>query len=170
MAESKSGGGSSATAEREKAQSKTDQALKDERSGGQSTKEEKKFGVERDKGGNAKPLPYPEHEPLDSVTYRDPRPLDWPQKADRRVFIGQVHQASPSDDPNDRPEGDYIYAEGIDDKDELEISGEKVEDAQVFAGAGQLVMIINGTAYNLGGLGGGVAADLRSGLLLNSNS
>lgn len=141
-----SGSGSSATATREK--------------------DEKRFGVERDKDGNAQPLEYPETEVKDSITYRDPRPLDWPQKANRSVFVGAVHQVDPDKDPK----GDYVDNAGLLDQDELELGGTPVEDAQVIAGGGQLTVIINGEAFVLGGLGGGLQADLAKGLQLNANS
>lgn len=158
MADSKSSGGASATQDR---QDKTDAALKNERdsNGGD------------DRYGGSEPLPYPDHEPLDEVTYRDPRPHDWPVKADRSVFIGVVHKADPDPDADD-PKGDYIYANqlDLDDEDEIKISGTKVEHAQVFAGSGQLRLVINGDMYDLGALGGGISADLQKALQLNANS
>lgn len=160
MAESKTGGGSSATQERK--QEKTDTALKQERG--------KDVG---DRYGGDEPLPYPEHEPLDTVTYKDPRPLDWPQKADRSVFIGVVHSTD-TDPDSDDPKGDYVYANDLDtDKNgdgEIELSGAKVEDAQVLAGGGRLTLIINGDPYDLTALGGGIQADLGKALQLNANS
>jgi hypothetical protein len=152
MAESKSGGGTSATAEK---QQKTDTALKQERG--------KDAG---DRYGGDEPLPYPETEVQDSITYRDPRPLDWPQKADRSVMVGAVHQVDPDDDVS----GDYIDNAGLADQEELEIGGTLVKDAQVVAGGGQLTLIINGEAFVLGGLGGGIQADLARALQLNANS
>ena len=158
MADSKSGGGTSATAEK---QQKTDTALKQERG--------KDVG---DRYGGDEPLDYPTHEPLDTVTYRDPRPLDWPQKADRSVFIGVVHKADPDDE--DDPKGDYVYANQLTDdpKDEgeIELSGEKVNDAQVVAGGGRLTLVINGSVYDLTALGAGIQSDLGKALQLNANS
>lgn len=154
MAEKTSGSsGSGSTATQDKPQS-------------QSKKDEKRFGIERDNDGNVKPLEYPETETQDSITYRDPRPLDWPQKADRSVFVGPVHQVDPDKDVK----GDYVDNAGLLDQDELELGGDVVEDAQVIAGGGQLTLIINGKAFVLGGLGGGIQADLQAALQLNANS
>lgn len=171
MAESKSGGGSSATQDKpqdkpsaatQAKQNKTDTALKQERG---------KAGDER--YGGDEPLPYPEHEPLDTVTYKDPRPLDWPQKADRSVFIGVVHKVDNDPDADD-PKGDYVYANDLDTNDdgdgEIELSGGQVEHAQVVAGGGRLTLIINGDPYDLTALGGGIQADLGKALQLNANS
>ncbi len=166
MAESKSGGGSSATQEK---QQKTDAALKNER-GQSSQKDEARYGIERDSDGNVQTLDYPETEVQDSITYRDPRPIDWPQKADRSVFVGVVHQADPENADDDVTKKGYVDNAGLLDEEELEVGGTLVEDAQVIAGGGQLTLIINGEAFVLGGLGGGIQADLGSALLLNANS
>lgn len=135
-------------------------------SGASATQEKKRYG------GN-EPLDYPKHEPLDTVTYRDPRPLDWPQKADRSVFIGVVHRVDNDPDADD-PKGDYVYANQLTDdpKDEgeIELKGAKVEDAQVVAGGGRLTLIINGDAHDLTALGAGVQSDLQKALQLNANS
>ena len=69
-------------------------------------------GVKDDRYGGDEPLPYPETEVQDSITYRDPRPLDWPQKADRSVMVGAVHQVDPDDDVS----GDYIDNAGLADQ------------------------------------------------------
>ncbi len=165
MAESKSGGGSSAssTATQEK-QSKTDTALKTER--GQQDKDEARYGVERDGDGNVTPLEYPETEVKDSITYVDPRPKDWPQKADRSVFVGAVHQLDPEKDVS----GNYVDNAGLLDQDELELGGTVIEDLQVVAGGGQTNIIINGEVFVGGPLSGALNADLASALLLNANS
>jgi len=163
MAESSTKSGS----EKASAQAKTDNALKDERGRGAS-KDEKAHGIERDNDGNVKPLEYPEHEPLDKVTYRDPRPLDWPQKADRSVFIGAVHSSDPDDDGSEKK--DYVYAGKVREDEELELGGKQVKDAQVVGGSGQITVIADGEAINFGSLTGAVAADLRSALEMNANS
>jgi hypothetical protein len=49
------------------------------------------------------------------------------------------------------------------------VGGTLVEHAQV-AGGGQLVLIINGEAFNLGAIGGGIQSDLQKGLEMNANS
>jgi hypothetical protein len=169
MAESKTSGssGSGASATQEKKQEKTDAALKSERGRGAS-KEEKAHGIERDNDGNVKPLEYPDHEPLDKVTYRDPRPLDWPQKADRSVFIGVVHSSDPDDDGSEKK--GYVYAGQVREDEELELGGKQVKDAQVVGGSGQITVIADGEAINFGSLTGPLAADLRSALEMNSNS
>jgi hypothetical protein len=146
-----SGSGASAT------QEKTDTALKNER------------GKGGERFGGDEPLSYPEHEPLDKVTYRDPRPLDWPQKADRSVFIGAVHSVDNDDDDGSEKKG-YVYAGKVREDEELELGGKQVKDAQVVGGSGQITVIADGEAINFGSLTGAVAADLRSALELNSNS
>lgn len=165
MAESKSGGGSSASSTTQEKQSKTDAALKSER--GQQDKDEARYGVERDKDGNVQTLDYPEREVLDSITYRDPRPLDWPQKADRSVLVSPVFQVDPEADVN----GDYVDNAGLLDQDELEVGGDLVEDAQVLAGGGQLTLILNGKAHVLHpDIAGAVYSTLGEALQLNANS
>jgi hypothetical protein len=154
MADSKSGGGTSATAEK---QQKTDTALKQERG--------KDVG---DRYGGDEPLPYPETEVQDSITYRDPRPLDWPQKADRSVFIGAVHSIDADDDGSEKK--GYVYAGKVAEDEELQLGGTGVETAQVVSGSGQLVLILDGKAFNLSGLGGVVSSDLAKGLEYNANS
>jgi hypothetical protein len=161
MAESKSG-----TAEKPAAQQKTDTALKNERGN-------KSGGGGDDRYGGDEPLPYPEREPLDTVTYRDPRPLDWPQKADRSVFIGVVHKLDNDPDADD-PKGDYVYANQLAEDDngdgEIELSGAAVEHAQVIAGGGRLTLIIDGSAHDVSALGAGIQADLQKALQVNANS
>lgn len=158
MAETKSGSSGKASA-----QDKTDTALKNER-----TQED---GVETTDEGVAYPTsqaPPAKHETLDKVTYRDPRPLDWPQKADRSVFIGAVHSIDTDDDGSERK--GYVYAGRVREDEELELGGTAVETAQVVSGSGQLVLILDGKAFNLSGLGGVVQADLAKGLEYNVNS
>lgn len=132
----------------------------------QDKKDDKRYGIERDSEGNVQPLEYPEPEVKDSITYVDPRPKDWPQKADRSVMVGVVHQV----DPEDNPKGAYVDNAGLLDQDELEVGGTAVTDAQVIAGGGQLTLILNGQAFVLGGLGGGIQSDLQKALQLNANS
>jgi len=161
-----SGSGSSATQER---RSRTDAALESERSGGtqRSAKDEQRYGIERDSDGNVKPLEYPERDLGGEVTYRDPKPLDWPQKADRRIYIGPVHQA---DSEEDVSKGDYIDTAGIDDKDDLSLGGDEVKDFQVVAGGNHLTLIINGQAHSLNDLGGGLSSELQQALLVLKNT
>jgi hypothetical protein len=165
--ESKSGsqsGSQSSSGGKSSAQQKTDTALKDERSSGDE-------GVETTDEGVAYPTsqaPPPKQETLDKVTYRDPRPLDWPQKADRSVFIGPV-RSTDADDDRDEKSG-YVYAGQVREDEELEVGGTEVKDAQVVAGGGHLNLIINGETYNLGGLGGSIQGDIAKGLETNANS
>jgi hypothetical protein len=157
---SSSGSGSGSKAS---AQDKTDRALSDER-----TQDE---GVETTDEGVAYPTsqaPPPKQETPDKVSYRDPRPLDWPQKADRSVFIGAVHSIDADDDGGEKK--GYVYAGKVREEEELELGGTGVETAQVVAGSGQLVVILDGKAFNLSGLGGQVQADLSKGLEYNANS
>lgn len=167
MAESKSGGGSSATQDKPSPATQAKQSRTDE-----SLKSERKAGDER--FGGDEPLPYPEHEPLDTVTYKDPRPHDWPVKADRSVFIGPVRQVNFDPESDDEPKGDYVYRNQItddpNDEGEIELSGAKVEDAQVIAGGGRLTLVINGDAHDLTGLGQAIQGDLAEALQLNANS
>ena len=153
---SKSGGKASA-------EQKTDKALKDER--------DLEPGVETADDGTEYPTtqaPPPKQETVDSVTYRDPRPLDWPQKADRSVFIGPV-RTTDSDDDREEKSG-YVYAGTVREEEELEVGGKEIKDAQVVAGGGHLTLIINGEAFNLGALGGGLQTDIAKGLEMNANS
>jgi hypothetical protein len=110
--------------------------------------------------------PPAQQETLDKVTYRDPRPLDWPQKADRSVFIGAVHSTKADDDGGEKK--GYVYANQAREDEELQLGGTAVETAQVVSGSGQLVLILDGTAYNLSGLGAAVQSDLVSGLAYNA--
>jgi len=166
MAEStKSGSQSSSSSSGGKAsaQSKTDKALDNERN--------LDDGVETTDEGVAYPTsqaPPPTHEVLDKVSYRDPRPLDWPQKADRSVFIGNVHSIEQDDDGGEKK--GYVYAGQVREDEELELGGDAVETAQVISGSGQLVLILDGKAFNLSGLGGVIQSDLAKGLEYNVNS
>jgi len=153
---SKSGGKASA-------EQKTDKALANER--------DLEPGVETADDGTEYPTtqaPPPQQESVDSVTYRDPRPLDWPQKADRSVFIGPV-RTTDSDDDREEKSG-YVYAGTVREEEELEVGGKEIKDAQVVAGGGHLTLIINGEAFNLGALGGGLQTDIAKGLEMNANS
>jgi len=153
---SKSGGKASA-------EQKTDKALANER--------DLEPGVETTDDGIEYPTtqaPPPQQESVDSVTYRDPRPLDWPQKADRSVFIGPV-RTTDSDDDREEKSG-YVYAGTLREEEELEVGGKEIKDAQVVAGGGHLTLIINGEAFNLGALGGGLQTDIAKGLEMNANS
>ena len=153
---SKSGGKASA-------EQKTDKALANER--------DLEPGVETADDGTEYPTtqaPPPKQESVDSVTYRDPRPLDWPQKADRSVFIGPVRTLD-SDDDRDERKG-YVYQGQVAEDEELELGGDEIKDAQVVAGGGHLTIIINGQAYNLGALGGALQGDIAKGLETNANS
>lgn len=158
-------GGSSGTGflpkDKQAKQQQTDTALADER------------GQTDDRYGGDEPLDYPTHEPLDTVTYRDPRPLDWPQKADRSVYISPVLKLDPDPDADD-PEGDYVYPNQFDRDDdgvaEMEVGGTVVEHAQVIAGGGQLSLVLNGQTFVLGGLGGGINGELQKALQVNANS
>jgi len=153
---SKSGGKASA-------EQKTDKALANER--------DLEPGVETTDDGIEYPTtqaPPPQQESVDSVTYRDPRPLDWPQKADRSVFIGPV-RTTDSDDDREEKSG-YVYAGTVREEEELEVGGKEIKDAQVVAGGGHLTLIINGEAFNLGALGGGLQTDIAKGLEMNANS
>lgn len=128
-------------------------------------------GIETAPDGTAYPTtqaPPPEQGTVDKVTYRDPRPLDWPQKADRSVYIGVVHTADADDDGTEKK--GYVYAGQVREDEELEVGGTEVKDAQVVAGGGHLNLIINGQAFNLSSLGGGIQADLSKGLEMNANS
>ena len=160
MATSSSSGGKTS------AQTKTDKALENEREDGVATTDQ---GVDYP----TSQAPPAKQETPDKVTYRDPRPLDWPQKADRSVFIGVVHNVDTDPDADD-PKGDYVYANQLTDdpKDEgeIELSGTKVEHAQVIAGGGRLTLVINGSAHDLTALGAGIQADLQRALQLNANS
>jgi hypothetical protein len=118
--------------------------------------------------GGDEPLDYPKHEPLDTVTYRDPRPLDWPQKADRSVFIGAVHSTDTEDDGSEKK--GYVYPGKVHDDEELEVGGTAVKDAQVISGSGQVTLIVNGETLVLGGLAGGILADLQQALNYSANS
>lgn len=174
MAESKSSGsqGSGASATQEKPDTAAREKAEREQAAGRDTSGTSDAGGD-DRYGGDEPLPYPEHEPLDTVTYRDPRPLDWPLKADRSVFIGVVHKLD--DDPDaDDPQGDYVYANQLaEDKNEdgeIELSGTTVEHAQVIAGGGRLTLVINGSAHDVSALGAGIQSDLQKALQLNANS
>jgi len=133
-----------------------------------ATKDQKRHGVELDDKGNVKPAELNEADAPDKVTYRDPRPLDWPQKADRSVFIGPVHSSDPDDDGAEKK--GYVYAGQVREDEELELGGKRVKDAQVVGGSGQITVIADGEAINFGSLTGPVAADLRSALEMNANS
>jgi len=158
-------GSSSTSGGKASAQTKTDKALKNER-------EFDEPGVETTDEGIDYPTtqaPPPKQETLDEVTYRDPRPLDWPQKADRAVFIGAVHELNP--DPDDASEkSGHVYAGKVREDEELSVGGTPVETAQVVAGGGHLNLILDGTTYTLGALTGPVSADLLKGLEYNANS
>ena len=54
--------------------------------------------------------------------------------------------------------------------EELQLGGSGVETAQVVSGSGQLVLILDGKAFNLSGLGGVIQSDLAKGLEYNVNS
>lgn len=132
-----------------------------------ATKDQKRHGVELDNDGNVKPLEYPEAEVKDSITYRDPRPLDWPQKADRSVFVSPVFQVDPDADVK----GDYVDDAGLLDQDELEVGGDLVKDAQVLSGSKQLTLILNGKAQVIHpAIAGAVYAALGQALQMNANS
>jgi len=152
---------SSSSGGKTSAQQKTDKALENEREDGVETTDE----------GVAYPTsqaPPPKHEVPDKVSYRDPRPLDWPQKADRSVFIGNVHSIDADDDGSEKK--GYVYAGKVREDEELELGGTGVETAQVISGSGQLVLILDGKAFNLSGLGGVIQSDLAKGLEYNVNS
>jgi len=156
--------GSKSGGEKASAQTKTDKALKDERDVGEP-------GVETADDGTEYPTtqaPPPKQETVDKVTYRDPRPLDWPQKADRAVLIGAVHSVDADDDGGEKK--GYVYAGQVREDEELELGGEAVETAQVVAGGGQLNVIVNGKTLNFGPLAGPISADLLRGLEYNANS
>ena len=158
MATSSSSGGSKASA-----QTKTDKALDNERN--------LDDGVETTDEGVDYPTsqaPPPKQETLDKVTYRDPRPLDWPQKADRSVFIGSVHSLDQDDDGSEKK--GYVYAGKVREDEELAVGGTAVETAQVVSGSGHLNLILNGETFTLGALSGPVSADLLKGLEYNANS
>jgi len=152
---------SSSSGGKTSAQQKTDKALENEREDGVETTDE----------GVAYPTsqaPPPKQETPDKVTYRDPRPLDWPQKADRSVYIGTVHSVDADDDGSEKK--GYVYAGKVREDEELELGGTAVETAQVVSGSGQLILILDGKPYNLSGLGGVIQADLAKGLEYNVNS
>lgn len=156
-------GSTSTSGGKASAQDKTDKALKNERTEGE--------GIKTTDEGVAYPesqAPPAKHETPGKVTYRDPRPLDWPQKADRSVFIGSVHSTDADDDGGERK--GYVYAGRVREDEELELGGEVVKDAQVVSGGGQLNVIINGKTHNFGPLAGPVSADLLKGLEYNANS
>jgi hypothetical protein len=152
---------SSSSGGKTSAQTKTDKALENEREDGVATTDE---GVDYP----TSQAPPAKQETPDKVTYRDPRPLDWPQKADRSVYIGAVHQLDADDDGKELK--GHVYAGKVREDEELELGGTGVETAQVVSGSGQLVLILDGTAYNLSGLGGVIQADLAKGLEYNVNS
>ena len=157
------GSSSTSSGGKASAQSKTDKALDNERNLDE--------GVETTDEGVAYPTsqaPPPTHEVPDKVSYRDPRPLDWPQKADRSVYIGAVHSIDPDDDGSEKK--GYVYAGKVRDDEELELGGTGVKTAQVISGSGQLVLILDGKPYNLSGLGGVIQSDLAKGLEYNVNS
>src|SRR4051794_7569326 len=164
MAESSTKSGS----EKASAQQKTDTALKDERTGGAATKDQKRHGVELDSNGNVKPAELNEADAPDKVTYRDPRPLDWPQKADRSVFIGPVHSTDPDNDGAEKK--GFVYAGKVREDEELELGGKQVKEAQVVGGSGQITVIADGEPINFGSVTGVLAADLRAALEMNANS
>jgi hypothetical protein len=157
------GSSSTSSGGKASAQSKTDKALDNERN--------LDDGVETTDEGVAYPTsqaPPPKRETLDKVTYRDPRPLDWPQKADRSVYIGTVHSVDADDDGSEKK--GYVYAGKVREDEELELGGTAVETAQVVSGSGQLILILDGKPYNLTGLGGVIQSDLAKGLEYNVNS
>jgi hypothetical protein len=166
MAESSTKSGSEKASAQTK-QDKTDSALQDER-GRSASKEQKRHGVELDSKGNVKQAELNEADALDKVTYRDPRPLDWPQKADRSVFIGAVHSTDPDDDGAEKD--GFVYAGKVREDEELELGGKQVKDAQIVGGSGRITVIADGEAIDFGSLTGPIAADLRSALEMNSNS
>jgi hypothetical protein len=161
---SQSSSGSSSGGSKASAQDKTDTALKNERETGEP-------GIETTDDGVDYPTtqaPPPQRETPDKVSYRDPRPLDWPQKADRSVFIGAVHTVGGVDDDGELK--GHVYAGQVREDEELELGGAGVETAQVVSGSGQLTLILDGKPYNLSGLGGALSADLAKGLEYNANS
>ena len=157
------GSSSTSSGGKASAQSKTDKALDNERN--------LDDGVETTDEGVAYPTsqaPPPKHEVPDKVSYRDPRPLDWPQKADRSVFIGTVHSVDADDDGSEKK--GYVYAGKVREDEELELGGTGVKTAQVISGSGQLVLILDGKPFNLSALGGVIQSDLAKGLEYNVNS
>jgi hypothetical protein len=152
---------SSSSGGKTSAQTKTDKALENEREDGVATTDQ---GVDYP----TSQAPPAKQETLDKVTYRDPRPLDWPQKADRSVFIGTVHSLDQDDDGSEKK--GYVYAGKVREDEELELGGTAVETAQVVSGGGHLNLILDGQTYTLGALSGPVAADLLKGLEYNANS
>jgi len=157
------GSSSTSSGGKASAQSKTDKALDNERN--------LDDGVETTDEGVAYPTsqaPPPKRETLDKVTYRDPRPLDWPQKADRSVYIGTVHSVDADDDGSEKK--GYVYAGKVREDEELSLGGTAVKDFQVVTGGGQLNAIINGETFTFGSLAGAASAEFAKGLEYNANS
>lgn len=166
MAGSTTSGGKGASATQDKQQA-TDTALKNER--GQTAGSNKPaVADDAEKFGGTEPLPYPEPETLDKVTYRDPRPLDWPQKADRSVYIGPVQILDPEDDGSEKK--GYVYAGQVREDEELEVGGDAVEDFQIVASGSHFNVIINGKAYVFGALSGALLSEATQAINVASNS
>lgn len=125
---------------------------------------------DKNRYGGDEPLPYPEPELLDKVTYRDPRPLDWPQKADRSVYVGPVRSTDPDDDGGEK--SGYVYTGKVREDEELELgSGKEIKDYQVVGGGGYIAIIVNGesTVYPAG-TAGGLLSDLQEAINMVANS
>lgn len=86
---------------------------------------------------------------------------------DRNMYVGLVHK---TDVEADVSGGDYVDLNSLDPDETTEVDGTPVEDAQVIGGASGLVLILNGQAFHLGKIAGGVLGDLQHAALVQRNS
>jgi hypothetical protein len=128
---------------------------REDRHGAEERALQRREGVETTDEGVAYPTtqaPPPKQETVDKVTYRDPRPLDWPQKADRSVFIGPC--APPTPTTTARRRATCTPARSARTR-----SSSRRHRGRGRAGRRRrrhLNLIINGETINLGGLGGSI--------------
>jgi hypothetical protein len=107
----------------------------------------------------------PEQDDYQPLVLTDNRPKV--EARDRNMYVGLVHK---TDVDADVSGGDYVDLNSLDPDETTEVDGTPVEDAQVIGGASGLVLILNGQAFHLGKIAGGVLGDLQHAALVQRNS
>lgn len=106
----------------------------------------------------------PERDPFQPLQVVDSRARV--EAKDRNMYVGLVHKIDRDADVS----GDYVDINGLDRDEPTEVGGTPVEDAQVIGGSSGLVLILNGQAFHLGDIAGGVLGDLQHAALVKRNS
>ncbi len=137
---------------------RTDQALAEERD--RPSQFEAQDGVPEGQQGP------PEQDDYQPLVLADNRQRV--KAVDRNMYVGLVHTTDDSD--AEAGKGDYVDLNSLDPDETVEVGGTPVKDAQAIGGSSGLVLILNGQAFHLGRLAGGILGDLQHAALVQRNS